>query len=66
MILKLNQKEYGEKMGVDQAAISYRINNGLHLPGIVKTERFSRFYVLHYESRTNIVAAKKYFQKKAK
>jgi len=64
MVIKLTQKEYSKVMGVSQPAISYRIKNKLHLPGIVKKESFSRFYILHFDNQTVIKEAKKYFNKK--
>ncbi len=64
MVEKLNQAEYAKKMGVAQAAISYRIKNDLHLPGVKKLEVFGRFYIIHFDASTSIKEAKKYFQKK--
>lgn len=63
MIVKLSQAEYGKKMGVTQPAISYRISKNLPLPGVVKLEKMSRFYILHFETSTK-KSARKVFLKK--
>jgi len=64
MIIKLNQKEYADRIGVKQPSVSYRINNNMPLPGVKKVEQFSRFYVLHFDTKTNIPRAKKMFKEK--
>jgi hypothetical protein len=62
MIQKLSQAEYAKKVGATQPAISYRLKRGLNLPGIIEIEKFSRFYLLHFDTQVDIKEAKKMFK----
>ncbi len=61
--MKLNQKQYAALLGVTNVAVSYRLKQGLKLPGITRIERFSRFYILHFNEKTNVAEAKEGFKK---
>jgi hypothetical protein len=63
---KLNQKEYADIMGIKQQAVQYRLKVGAKLPGVTRIEKFSRFYVLHYNEKTNVEEAKGGFKGRGK
>jgi len=61
---KLSQKEYADIMGIKQQAVQYRLKNGVKLPGVNRVEKFSRFYLLHFNEKTNVEEAKAEFKGK--
>jgi len=48
-MVRLNQKQYAEKLGISQASVSFRINNNMSLPGVKRMEKVNRFYFLHFD-----------------
>jgi hypothetical protein len=46
---KMNQVQYAKWAKLTQPAVSYRLNKGLELKGVVQIERLGRMYILHVD-----------------
>lgn len=66
MIIKLNQVEYAHKMCISVPAVSYRLAAKVVLPGVVKIERIKNWYILHYDTETDIREARESFKRDKK